>query len=192
MVNAKEKRSNLEQFLTDVEEFVTDFTAKAIDVADDEDEIAVMKSLAPTIQSQFRELNVYVREKANKATKQELKEIEDFLRLSAASDMLKNARGILPSIGSIAGKFGIVEIIRAVKKILERLFPKWFQNPKGFFSTLLLIIDELIDMFFSGGSLKVATALSTLEQNFLNELAALANLQNARAAFDANEEDDEF
>ena len=183
--------SLLEQFLIGFQELAKEITEKSIKQANDEDEKTVIQAFSPSVINQVSELNNYIREAANRSSKQQISEIEQVLKVTSGVSLTKNAKGILPSIGSIIGKLGLSRIIKEIKKIIRAIFealgikiPKWLD-------ALFNIIDELFDSIFSAGSSKLATILSIQEQNYLAELTQLAKLQQANQYRNQEDEDDE-
>jgi hypothetical protein len=180
METKKQNQSLLQEFLRTIEQIPSDIVTELLKVTSDEDEKNIINAFAPTLNNQFKEVSLYLNELSAKATKQKLSEVEKFLKISSSVSLAKNLKIALPSIGSIVGKLGIDGIIKEIKKIIMAIFdilgiklPKWV-------ITLINLIDEIIADLFGGGSIKLKSALSQAEQNYLAELTQLAKLEKAR------------
>ncbi len=193
MAVSSNKKNNdlLEQFLGEFQELASQVTQRAVEVTDDKDEKLVIQAFAPSLINQVSELGTFIREGVQKSSAQQIGEVQQVLKVSSGVSLTKNAKGILPSLGSIIGKLGISKIVKEIKKIIRAILealgiklPKWID-------IILNIIDEIFDAIFSAGSPKLATTLSIQEQNYLAELTQLAKLQQANQfKFQEEDEDD--
>ena len=179
--------SLLDEFLKELVNIPVLMTEALLKNSSDEDEKNIITSLAPTLKIQFQELSNSIQDLASKSSKQGVAEMNQILKSSAAMDITKSFKMALPSIGSLFGKFGIQEIIFAIKKIIRALFgdkiPKWLD-------TILNIIDEILNMLKGGDSPKTKNMLSMAEQNFLREITLVEKLNKVRFSSENDEEED--
>jgi hypothetical protein len=187
-----ETRNNslLENFIVLIEQIPQDIVNAAIKHSNDEDEKAIINSFAPTVINQFKEVAAHLTEISGTAPKQKMADAEKFLKLSSGVTLASNLKLALPSIGSIIGKLGIDGIIKEIKKIITTLLEIFHINLPDWVLPLVNLIDEIIADILGGGIIKVKTALSQAEQNYLAELTQLAKLQKANRGLNINTEEE--
>ncbi len=178
MAENDQKNPILAEFVKLLEKIPSDITNALIKQSDDEDEKNIIKSFVPILDSQFKEVSSYILMKSSKSSLQNRAEVETFLRISSGVNVAKNLKLALPSIGSLIGKLGIVEIVQTIKKIICKII-EIFGNKPGWLEALFLIIDEIINTLFGKDSIKVKNILSQAEQNFLSERRHLKLLEKA-------------
>jgi hypothetical protein len=184
-------QSLLQEFLQAVEQVPTDIVSALLKVTVDEDHKTVINSASPTLTNQFKELSLLITELSGKASKQTLSEVERFLRVSSGVSLTKSLKDALPSISSTVGILSIDGILKEIKKILLIIFIIFDPAALIWLIPLLVLIDELWADLFGGGSIKLKTALSQAEQNFLAELTHMTRLQKAQTrGVESNEEEE--
>lgn len=189
MADIKQSQSLLSEFLDVIEKIPTDIINAALKNAADEDEKTIINAFGPTLTNQFSEIKLYFTEISANAPKQKMMEAEQFLKMSSGVSLAKGLKFALPSIGSLIGKLGIDGIIKEIKKILTKLAEIFHINLPNWFLPLVNLIDEIVADVLGGGLIKVKTALSQAEQNYLAELTHLAKLQ--KATRDLQEQNDD-
>ncbi len=184
--------SLLAQFLTGIEALPIEVTDALLKYARDEDERNVINMYTPALKNQFKELSSYISQQSTKASGRAMENVEQFLRISSPNLLMSSVGIALPSIQSVVGKLGIAGLFQEIKKILKKVLelvglrlPEWI-NP------LLLLIDEIINIFLGGESAKMRNALSEMEQNYLAELTQLAKLEKATRELNYDESDDDL
>jgi len=167
----------LSKFLGDLAQLPKIMVDGMLKQADSEDEKEVIRALGGTLNSQFSELTVYIRERAGKLSVQQKQESEQVLRLSSAGSLIANGSSLAANLTSQVAKIGLVGIVMEIKKIIRMLLeafgikiPKWLE-------VLFLLIDEIVKLFFSTGSPSLASILSRMEQDYLAELTQVSRLQ---------------
>lgn len=179
--------SLLDEFLKELINIPILLTEALLKNSNDEDEKNIIIALTPTLKTQFQELSNSIQDLASKSSKQGVAEMNQILKSSAAMEVIKSFKMALPSIGSLFGKFGIQEIVFAIKKIIRALFgdkiPKWLD-------TILIVIDEIFNSLKAGDSLKIKNMLSMAEQNFLKEITLVEKLNKVRFSNSVDEEED--
>lgn len=190
MADIKQNKSLLQEFSELLEQIPNDFLKAALKNSEDEDHKAIINSFAPTLTNQFKELSLHLNEISSIAPKQKLVEAEKLLKMTSGIPLVQNLKLALPSIGSIIGKLGIAGIIEEIKKIIKFLLKLLHINLPGWVDELLILIDQIIHHIMGGSSIKVMTALSQKEQNYLAELTHFAKLQQATKELDDNQEED--
>ena len=181
----------LQEFLQNFEQIPKDIVEALVKVTADEDEKNIINSLAPALNNQFRELSANISDLSIRASKQNVYDVEQVIKISSGIHLAKSLKLALPSIGSLIGKLGINEIIMAFKKIVRKIFELLGKEIPKWLDAILLIIDEIIKMFFGGSSLKMINLFSHAEQNFLSELTHLSKLERATYGFVTENEDEE-
>ncbi|MBN8570964.1 MAG: hypothetical protein J0M18_15150 [Ignavibacteria bacterium] len=172
-------KSLLSDFLLKFEQIPNDIIESLHKVTDDADEKNVINSFAPTLVNQFKELSSFVVEKSSRASSEGLRNSEQFLKISSGNSLVNNLKLSLPSIGSIVGKLGISGIIQEIKKIVMGILEAFGITLPKWLTKIINLIDEIINDLLGGGSIKMHTALSQKEQNYLAELTHLARLERA-------------
>jgi hypothetical protein len=189
----------LSTFLASVDRYVETFSAQAIAVASEGEARLVMQATGESLVAQTRKLTNYFRETAPRLAPAERDELEQFLQVQDAEAAVDrtlqvSAQILAPGGGPLTMNFLnlIDEIMQFIKKILLKLFP----DPPGWLQTILLIIDELLNLLKTqlGGLFglrmsQVADELSRGEVNFLHELKALAELEAVSTKRRTNDED---
>jgi hypothetical protein len=167
----------LAKFLSDLAQLPKPMLEGMLNQAENEDEKVVLRNLGETLTSQFSELAGFLREGSGRLSAQQRQESEQVLRLSSAGFMFLNINSMAGNLAPQVAKMGVVGIIGEIKKIIRMLLeafgitlPKWLE-------TLFLLIDQLVNLFFSTGSPALATTLSRMEQDYLAELTQLSRLQ---------------
>lgn len=186
---AAKNQTLLQEFLQTIEQIPSDVVAELLKVTVDEDGKNIINAFAPTLINQFKEISLHLNEMSTKATKQNLTEVEQFLKISSGVSLAKNLKIALPSIGSIIGKLGIDGIIKEIKKIILKIFELLQINLPLWVDSIINLIDEIIADLFGGDSIKLKTALSQAEQNYLAELTQLAKLEKVRS-YSVKDEDE--
>lgn len=179
METSNQGKNLLTEFLNRFEQLPADITTALINVSSNADEKNILTSLSPVLNNQFKEISLKVAELSTKADKQSLEEVDEVLKVSSALPLLNSAKLALPSIGSLIGKLGIDEIVKAIKKIIRKIFEILKKELPAWLDAVFLVIDEIINMLFGSDSQKARTLFSETEQNFLKELTQLAKLENA-------------
>lgn len=142
---------------------------------DDQDEIAVINAYTQALERQFTELSQLLKRKFEMATPQEQVEVEQFLKIAGAAELIQAVNPLSLNIGSVIGKIGIKKLIDELKKLVFFLIdllnlPSWIEK-------LILLIDQILANILGAGSQTVANMLSQQEQNYLRELTRFAELQ---------------
>ena len=188
----------LSTFLASVDRYVETFSAQAIAVAPEGEPRLVMQATGESLVAQTRKLTNYFRETATQLAPAERHELEQFLQVQDAEAAIDrtlqlSAKILAPGGGPVTMGFLnlIDEVMKFIKKVLKDLFP----DLPGWLQTILLIIDELLQLLKSllGGLFglrvsQVAEELSRGEIAFLGELAALDKLKAVRAKRRTNDE----
>ncbi len=189
----------LSTFLASVDRYVETFSAQAIAVAPEGEPRLVMQATGESLVAQTRKLTNYFRETATQLAPAERHELEQFLQVQDAEAAIDrtlqlSAKILAPGGGPVTMGFLnlIDEVMKFIKKVLKDLFP----DLPGWLQTILLIIDELLQLLKSllGGLFglrvsQVAEELSRGEIAFLGELAALDKLKAVRAKRRTNDEE---
>lgn len=179
MADIKQEKTLLQDFLESLEQVPNDVVKAALRASADEDEKMIINSFAPTIINQFRELSLHITEMASFASRQKIADVEKLLKMTSGVSLVKNLKLALPSIGSIIGKLGIDGIIKEIKKIIRFLLEILHINLPNWVDELIILIDQIFAAIFGGSSIKMKTALSQSEQNYLAELTQFSKLQKA-------------
>lgn len=181
----------LTQFFGEFRELVNLIPREIQTLQEDADEKAVVQAFAQTLYNQVDQLSDYVLGLVGRSSKQRQAEVQHVLLVTSGMTLVKEAKQMLPSIGSVAGKLGLSRVVKELKKIIRLILdaigaplPRWMDG-------LLNLIDEILDAILSAGSAKMATTLSIQEQNYLAELTQLAKLQQANQFRSQNDDDDE-
>jgi hypothetical protein len=182
--------SLLTEFLKELEKVPTHLTEALLNNSKDEDEKNVINSLSSTLNAQFLEISNSINQASLKSTKQGILEAEQVLKSSAALNVTKSLKLALPSIGSLFGKFGIQEIVMAIKKIIDAIFEALNKEKPKWLGAIENIIDEIINMLLGGDSSKVKNMLSLAEQNFIKEVTLVEKLNKVRFS-NSDEDEDE-
>jgi len=192
METKNQDKTLLNEFLQIFEQIPSEIVKSLLRVTVDEDEKNVINAFAPTLQGQFKELSLYITDISTKASKQNVVEVDRFLKVSSAVSLANNLKIAMPSIGSVIGKLGISGIIMEIKKIIYAILdilgitlPKWLDK-------LINLIDEIIHDLFGGASLSLRNTLSHMEQNYLAELTLLSRLEKANEDKFTNKEREEL
>lgn len=179
----------LSRFLGDLEQLPNLMLEGMLRQAETEDEKEVLRTLGGTLVTQFSELTGYIREHGSRLSAQQQQEAGRVLRLTAAGPLVTSGSRLAANLAPQVAKIGLVGIVREIKKIIRMLaeafgikIPKWFEF-------LLLVIDQLLNLFVSTGSPSLAGTLSRMEQDYLAELTHLARLRRENGA--RTEDDDE-
>jgi len=191
-----EKKTSTEplfpEFLKQMEAMPAEIIDHLSRVAQDEDEKNVISMFAPAFRNQFKELAGFMNEHSARASKQGMADVEQFLKVASPHLLMSNMKLALPSLGSIIGKFGIDGIVKEIKKIILEVLdllgitvPKWI-------STIITLIDEILNDLLGGGSAKMKLALSGLERGYLGELTQLARLKKATRDLNTTDEEEEL
>lgn len=181
----------LQDFLKELEKIPNQLVEALLNNSNDEDEKNIINSLMPTLNAQFLEISNSINFSSQRATKQGLAEAEQVIKTSAALNVAKSLKLALPSIGSLFGKFGIQEIIMAIKKIIDAIFEALNKEKPKWLAAILNIIDEIINMLLGGDSSKTKNMLSMAEQNFIKEVTLVEKLNQVRFS-NASPEDEEI
>lgn len=179
MADVKQSKTLLQDFIDSLEQIPNDLLNAARKASTNEDEKAVISAFAPSFTNQFKELSAHLAEVSAGASPQKLADAEKLLKMSSGVPMAQNLKLALPSIGSIFGKLGIDGIIKEIKKIIKFLLEIFHINLPDWVDQLSIIIDEILNDILGGDSIKMKTALSQSEQNYLAELTHHARLQKA-------------
>jgi hypothetical protein len=183
-----------------VDQFAETISTQAKTAAPEGEQQITIQATGESFVAQTRKLTDYVRELAGRISPTQRHELDQFLRVQdgealATRAMRASEKVISPGGGQVTMGFfdflqehmhALKKILRGIIQILFDLFdapiPKWIDS-------LLLIIDEILDLLLSlvGGIFghrisQVADDLSRREVNFLGELAALAALHAIRTA----------
>lgn len=188
----KDDLSEIRAFFDQFATFVSEGARELIKISDDEDEKAVIKSLFPTVNSQIKETGAYIMERGEVANRQQRADAVQAFKMSSGPQLLTNAKGIFGSLKSFIGKLGFAKIAQEVKKIFRIIMdafgwaiPKWIE-------TILLLIDQIVNFLTGGKSMKMQTALSVQEQNYLAEMTLHARLQRAMSVDGVDDDEDEY
>lgn len=179
METTKPNNNLLTEFLSRFEQVPADIITAMTNSSSDADEKNILNSLLPSLSSQFKELSSSITELTGKADKQSMEEVQQTLRISSGLPLMNSLKGSLPSIGSLIGKLGINEIVKAIKKIIRKIFELLGKELPKWLDAILLIIDEIFNMIFGGDSQKTANAFADAELNFLRQMTQLSHLENA-------------
>ncbi len=180
-MDSKNQPTELQTFLKSIENVPTDIVSELLRVTTDEDHKNIINAFAPTFTSQFKGLGSYLNEMSSHATKQSLADAETFLKISSASSLGNNLKIALPSIGSVVGKLGVDGIVKQIKKIIGFLLDILPIKLPSFVNKLIEFLDEVLGNILGGESMKMKTALSQAEQNYMAELTQLAKLEKAQS-----------
>jgi len=172
-------KSILSEFLSKLEKAPAEIIDTLLLVSDDEDEKKFIQALAPVFIGQIKEVSSFISEKTNTASSQNLLEVESFLRISGAIQLVDSIKTMLPGCRASIGRFGISDIFHEIKKIINWLLENLIKNPPTWLKPLLVIIDEIINDLLGGKSIKTRAALAEMERNYLSELILLEKLQKA-------------
>lgn len=155
---------------------------------DNEDEKAIIRAYATALNVQFNEISQLLIESGERAPLQSQAEVERFIRVSAALDLVEGAKAIAGNIASTAGRIGLFGIFQEIKKIIKFILellnlPPWLND-------LILLLDQIVKNMLGLGSRSMAETLSRMEQNFLAELSELATLKREESyLFDQTDEE---
>lgn len=94
----------LSKFLGDLAQLPKIMVDGMLKQADNEDEKEVIRALGGTLNSQFSELTVYIRERAGKLSVQQKQESEQVLRLSSAGSLIANGSSLAANLTSQVAK----------------------------------------------------------------------------------------
>ena len=169
----------LKDFTESLKSVPTQICEAQLKVSNDEDEKSVITTYQIILKEQFENISSEIEQVSLNASKQNLAEVDKLLKISSGNTIINNIKGILPNIGSLIGKLGIDEIVKAIKKIIRKIFELLNKTIPTWLDAILVVIDEFFEMLFGGESASDRMFLSQNEQNFLAELTNLENLERA-------------
>jgi hypothetical protein len=186
-------RDPLDSFLACVDRYAQTISAQIVATAPEGEQRLIMEATAVSYVAQTRKLTDFVREASVGITQGTRRELEQFLRVQDSEAMVDRAVEVSATVVASGGvaKMGFLswldENLKTLKKIITEILQLIFgDNLPGWVNTVMLIIDELFNLLktlFGGASGlrmdQVADALSREEVNFLHEMTALTELQNA-------------
>jgi len=190
MADIKPIKTLVQEFTELIEKIPADLISMALKISADEDEKAIINAFGPVLAVQFKELGSHLSEASANSSPQQSAEAEKFLRMSSGVTLANNFKIALPSLGSIVGKLGIDGIIKEIKKIITKLLEIFHINLPGWVHDIVNLIDEIIADIAGLGSIKMKTALSQAEQNYLGELTQLARLKKATRDLSVDQDED--
>lgn len=167
----------LSKFLGDLGQLPRIMTEGMLNQAENEDEKEVIRSLGGILEGQFSELAGFIRARSGRLSAQQRQDTEQVLRLSSAESVIASGSALAANLVSPVAKIGLAGIIRDIKKIIRMLLEAFGIRIPRWLEVLLLLIDEIVNLFFSTGSPALANTLSRMEQDHLAELTQLARLQ---------------
>ena len=152
----------------------------------------IAQSFSNAFEATMTEIADILDDAARLGSKEQLVDAERLLKSMGAMTLINETKILSSSISIFGIKLSILQLIQFIKKIIQWLFDEIFNWSFGWLTKLLELINETLDALLGAGDARVTHALSLREQDYLNELAALARYEAARAMLSNNEtfEDD--
>jgi hypothetical protein len=185
----------LSAFLACVDRFTEGIATQVIAVAGKGEDHLVIQSTGESFVLQTRRLTDYIRESAPGISAGQRHELNMFLRVQDGEALVNRALNVSSKMLAPGGPpvtMGFLdwidEVMHTLKKIISEIWELIFHtNPPEWLITILLIIDELLNLLktllgvkFGFRTSQLADEFSRAEVNFLHEMTALAGLRAAR------------
>ncbi len=171
----------IQNFLEDLKQVPVILTEELSKQSQTEDEKNLVSSFQLMLVDQFQMLSEELLESAKKASAYQIESAEKMLKISSAKNVLSSMKLALPGLGSLLGKLGLDEIIKAIKKLIDGIITI-FKLDWDWWTNIENIIDEIIEKLVGKGDPEALNILSQAEQNFLLERACVARLMREKAA----------
>ncbi len=194
----------LSSFLASVDRFTQGFTAQVVAVAGEGDEHLTIQATGESFVAQTKRLTDYIREAAPGIAPGQRHELHMFLRVQDGDALVNRALDVASKVlapGGAPVTMGFLswidEVMNTLKKILTEIWDLIFPtNPPAWLTTILKIIDELLNLLktllgglFGLRTSQLADEFSRGEVNFLHEMAALASWRAARMSGRAGDDE---
>lgn len=159
---------------------------------EDQDEWQLIDGFSIPLKETMTQTANLIKQAQSSATASELDAADTMLRTMGSSALVQQSQKMALNIGSFVGKLGMAQIVQLIKKLIDWVLdllgwrPPWLKK-------LIDLIDEILNALLGGGNARYTHALSVREQDYLNELTALANYEAASARLrDAVDSDEEL
>ena len=157
----------------------------------DDDAVAIVDVYGPVLVDTMTRTADLLADGKRRADKVMVEDAERMFRTMASDTLMQQANAMAANLGGFGRALGMQVIVQLVKKLIDWLIQK-FDFGFDWIKKLIDFINEVLNALLGGGSIKAAHALSIREQDYMNELTALANLESAtfqRVEFNDVEED---
>lgn len=187
-------KSLLDEFIEGVRELPEIITSGAISASrakGDLDEESIVVSFGRSLKETMVQTADLIADTAKRASGDERKGAEIMLRTMGASALISEAKNISQSLTIFGKKLSLAQLVQFIKKLIDWLLNDVFKIKIPWIKKLLDLINEILNALLGGGNSKVTHTLSLREQDYMNELAALANYEAASARLRDNDDGDD-
>ncbi len=113
-----------------------------------------------------------------RADKVMIEDAERMFNTMASDTLMQQANVVAANLGSFGRALGMQILVQLVKKLIDWVLQKFDFSP-DWTEKLIDFINEVLNSMLGGGNIQATHALSIREQDYMNELTALANLESA-------------
>ncbi len=177
--------------LRDLPKAIVKGAHKAAQQRGDDDAVKMVEVYGPLLIDTMARTADLLAEGKRRADKVMIEDAERMFTTMASDTLMRQAGEMAASQGSFGRALGTAQIVQLVKKLINWLI-QTFDFGFGWIMKLIDFIDEVLNAMLGGGNSRATHELSLREQDYLNELTALANLEAAtfqRNSFDDGDEE---